>query len=340
MHPAPTLTANGWSSDGLDVVASTNASGPEIADNGDVVYHPADAVGQVLGTAEAGRLFLHLEMAVIGTLAAWVVFEIIHGAGVPRFHALACSSFFAANTNSGAADIHREEFDGTRLARPRENEVGGSALVRYPLHEMDLVFAGKPGDQARHARKRLLLDHDVHVACDDVGVMPRVADHAIGNTVVREESKQRLRHIATLIHVHAAILSYCSSAAAAMFFFAARAAFEAGGFGAIVGNEATRDTLGRITFLADPYVAAARGYQHPIGEWNFQEVTVKGSTIKVELNGTVILDTDLSKVDMTQVMGGKDGPSPHPGKDRTSGFFGFAGHNDPVAFRNVLIKKL
>jgi hypothetical protein len=87
-------------------------------------------------------------------------------------------------------------------------------------------------------------------------------------------------------------------------------------------------------------VAAARGYQHPIGEWNFQEVTVQGSTIKVELNGTVILDTDLSKVDVNTVMGGKNGPSPHPGKDRSSGFFGFAGHSDPVAFRTVLIKKL
>src|SRR6202012_5236955 len=43
-------------------------------------------------------------------------------------------------------------------------------------------------------------------------------------------------------------------------------------------------------------VAAARGYQHPIGEWNFEEVTVIGHNIKVELNGTVILDTDLSKV--------------------------------------------
>src|SRR6185295_8352375 len=43
-------------------------------------------------------------------------------------------------------------------------------------------------------------------------------------------------------------------------------------------------------------VAAARGYQRPIGEWNFEEVTVKGSKIKVELNGFVILNTDLSKV--------------------------------------------
>jgi hypothetical protein len=81
-------------------------------------------------------------------------------------------------------------------------------------------------------------------------------------------------------------------------------------------------------------VAALRGYQHPIGEWNYEEVTVKGSTIKVELNGTQILDADLSKV--TEFMAN----SKHPGKDRKSGHFGFAGHNDPVAFRNISIKPL
>ena len=30
----------------------------------------------------------------------------------------------------------------------------------------------------------------------------------------------------------------------------------------------------------------------------------------------------------------------HPGKERTSGHFGFAGHSDPVAFRNVRLKRL
>jgi hypothetical protein len=81
-------------------------------------------------------------------------------------------------------------------------------------------------------------------------------------------------------------------------------------------------------------VAAEKGYLRPVGQWNFEEVTVKGSQIKVELNGTVILDTDLSKV--------KDfmDNSAHPGKDRTSGYFGFAGHHDPVEFRNVAIKTL
>ena len=80
--------------------------------------------------------------------------------------------------------------------------------------------------------------------------------------------------------------------------------------------------------------AAHRGFLRETGQWNFQEVTVNGSTIRVELNGNVILDTDLSKV--TEYMAKR----PHPGKDRTSGFFGFAGHNDPVLFRNVGIKRL
>jgi hypothetical protein len=81
-------------------------------------------------------------------------------------------------------------------------------------------------------------------------------------------------------------------------------------------------------------VGAQRGYLRPTGQWNFEEVTVKGSKIKVELNGTVILDTDLSKVHEYMAK------SAHPGKDRTSGFFGFAGHHDPVEFRNVSIKTL
>lgn len=81
-------------------------------------------------------------------------------------------------------------------------------------------------------------------------------------------------------------------------------------------------------------VAAKRGFQKPLGEWNFEEVTVKGSSIKVELNGTVILDADLSQV--TEFMHNKA----HPGKDRTYGHFGFAGHNDPVMFRKIFIKAL
>ncbi len=80
-------------------------------------------------------------------------------------------------------------------------------------------------------------------------------------------------------------------------------------------------------------VPAHRGYLRVAGEWNFQEVTVIGSTIQVEVNGYVILDADLSKV--SEFMAN----SPHPGKDLESGHFGFAGHSDPVQFRDVSIKE-
>ena len=81
-------------------------------------------------------------------------------------------------------------------------------------------------------------------------------------------------------------------------------------------------------------VPAHRGYLRPVGQWNYQEVTVTGSTIKVELNGTIILDTDLGPINEF-----KD-DSPHPGKDLKRGHFGFAGHRDPVMFRNIAIKSL
>lgn len=83
-------------------------------------------------------------------------------------------------------------------------------------------------------------------------------------------------------------------------------------------------------------VPATTGYQRPIGEWNFQEITVKGSTIKVELNGTVILDADLAKIDLATVLDAKA----HPGKDRARGFFGLAGHVDPVQFKDLEIREL
>jgi hypothetical protein len=81
-------------------------------------------------------------------------------------------------------------------------------------------------------------------------------------------------------------------------------------------------------------VAARREFLRPVGEWNYQQVTVKGSTITVELNGTTILAADLDTV--TEFLDNK----PHPGKNRTRGHFGFAGHNDPVEYRRVRIKEI
>jgi 3-keto-disaccharide hydrolase len=80
-----------------------------------------------------------------------------------------------------------------------------------------------------------------------------------------------------------------------------------------------------------------RGYLRPTGQWNFQECTIVGTTVKVELNGFVILETDVSKVDPKTFMYPLD---KFPGRDVMKGHFGFNGHKDPVRFRAVRIKTL
>ena len=83
-------------------------------------------------------------------------------------------------------------------------------------------------------------------------------------------------------------------------------------------------------------VPAKRGHLKPVGEWNEQEVIVKGRDIKVILNGETIVDANLDKATTPQTIDGKD----HPGAKRSSGFIGFLGHGDEVHFRNIRIKDL
>ena len=83
-------------------------------------------------------------------------------------------------------------------------------------------------------------------------------------------------------------------------------------------------------------VPAKRGFLKPVGEWNYQEVIVKGPKITVILNGTTILDADISDA---RKNGTIDGLA-HPGLLRNSGHIGFLGHGSPVQFKNIRIKDL
>jgi len=81
-------------------------------------------------------------------------------------------------------------------------------------------------------------------------------------------------------------------------------------------------------------VPAKRGFLKPVGKWNQEEIIADGPHIKVTLNGTVILEADISKID--KAVDGKE----HPGLRKVKGYIGWLGHGDPVAFRNVRIKEL
>jgi len=84
-------------------------------------------------------------------------------------------------------------------------------------------------------------------------------------------------------------------------------------------------------------VPAKRGALKPTGEWNNQEVIAEGSKIKVILNGTTIVDTDIAEFrDGKKTLDGQA----HPGLERTSGHIGFLGHGDEVHFRNIRVKPL
>ncbi|MDE0627880.1 MAG: DUF1080 domain-containing protein [Bryobacterales bacterium] len=83
------------------------------------------------------------------------------------------------------------------------------------------------------------------------------------------------------------------------------------------------------------HVAPAKtGALRPVGEWNSQEVTVHGSRVRVVLNGTEILNFDTTTVEDRGLL------ARHPGLQRKSGHVGFLGHNEPVEFRNIRIKRL
>ena len=82
-------------------------------------------------------------------------------------------------------------------------------------------------------------------------------------------------------------------------------------------------------------IPARRGFLLPTGEWNREEISIKGNQIKVTLNGTVITEGDLAESSKNGTMDHKE----HPGLLRKEGHIGFLGHGDVVRFKNIRIKK-
>jgi HEAT repeat protein len=83
-------------------------------------------------------------------------------------------------------------------------------------------------------------------------------------------------------------------------------------------------------------IAAKKGFLKPVGEWNSEEVIVKGDDIKVTLNGTVILEGNMKEASKNGTADHKD----HPGLLRHKGYIGFLGHGSELKFRNIRVKEL
>ncbi len=83
-------------------------------------------------------------------------------------------------------------------------------------------------------------------------------------------------------------------------------------------------------------IPARRGFLKPVGEWNYEEVTAKGTQIKIILNGTTIVDGDIAGPRDNGTMD----HNKHPGLKNKTGHIGFLGHGSLVKFRNIRIKDL
>jgi hypothetical protein len=79
-------------------------------------------------------------------------------------------------------------------------------------------------------------------------------------------------------------------------------------------------------------VAAQRGHTRPPDHWNRMEITAVGPKVTVALNGTTIVDADLTDQAAAAAA--------HPGIKRTDGYIGLQSHSDRVEFRNIMIKEL
>ncbi len=83
-------------------------------------------------------------------------------------------------------------------------------------------------------------------------------------------------------------------------------------------------------------IPAKRDYLKPVGDWNNEEVIVKGTQVKVILNGTVIVDGDIAGPRDNGTVDHND----HPGLKNKTGHIGFLGHGSVVKFRNIRIKDI
>lgn len=83
-------------------------------------------------------------------------------------------------------------------------------------------------------------------------------------------------------------------------------------------------------------IPAKRGFLRPVGEWNVEEVEVRGDKIKVTVNGAIVVDGDMKKASEK----GTIDKQQHPGLQRHTGHIGFLGHGSVVKFRNIRIKTL
>jgi hypothetical protein len=82
-------------------------------------------------------------------------------------------------------------------------------------------------------------------------------------------------------------------------------------------------------------IAPIKDATNPVGQWNFWQITAKGSKITIVLNGEKIIDTDLSRETKARQQKG-----PPLAERPLKGHIGFQNLNGNITLRNIMIKDL
>ena len=98
-----------------------------------------------------------------------------------------------------------------------------------------------------------------------------------------------------------------------------------------------RDNVGKQIWGKDKNFTGGGSYVCKPGMWNFAEVKVVGTEIKVYLNGYLV-----TKGDVAAFRGDGDTPDgrPHPGIRNAKGHISWCGLNSPTQWKNIRIKEL
>lgn len=79
-------------------------------------------------------------------------------------------------------------------------------------------------------------------------------------------------------------------------------------------------------------VPASKQANKPLGKWNALRIVAQGRKVRVELNGTLLVDADLHQF--------QDKFEKHPGLKRQRGHLGLQSYNYRIEFRNLMVKPL
>ena len=110
----------------------------------------------------------------------------------------------------------------------------------------------------------------------------------------------------------------------------------------LLHNAGHRDGEDPITSAGSNYAvhAPVRDVTRPVGQWNTARLVVRGTHVEHGMNGVTILEYELSSADWKRrVKASKFAPLPRYGRE-SSGHIAIQDHGDPVAFRNLKIRRL